>query len=212
MPKRIAIKNHHYEIHLNMQRVMIVFGIITFLVLFLIARLAYLQIYKHEMYVTLSTNNCLDLVPIEPTRGLIYDRNGVLLAENIPVFSLEIIPQQVTDMTKTLAELKKVVTLDDNDIVQFQKQLRQHRRFDEIPLKLRLSEEEVARFTENQHRFAGVTVEARLMRHYPFGDSFSHVMGYVGRINADELEEIDQTNYAASHYIGKLGIEKILRR
>src|SRR3990167_3604348 len=112
MPKRIAIKNHHYEIQLNMQRVMIIFGVIFFLILFLITRLAYLQMYKRDMYVTLSTKNCLDLVPIEPTRGLIYDRKGVLLAENIPVFSLDIIPLQATDMSKTLVELRKIVKLD----------------------------------------------------------------------------------------------------
>lgn len=187
---------------------MLAFFIICFLIFLLITRLAYLQIYKHDVYITLATNNSLDLVPVEPTRGLIYDRNGVLLAENIPVFSLDIIPVQVNDLTKTLLALKKIVTLDDDDIAQFKRQLKQHRRFDEIPLKLRLSEEEVARFTENQHSFPGVLIKARLMRHYPYSESFSHVLGYVGRINVQELNKIDQTNYSASHYIGKLGIEK----
>jgi len=182
--------------------------IICLLVSFLIARLAYLQIYKNELYTTLSTKNAIDLVPVEPTRGLIYDRNGVLLAENIPVFSLDIIPQQVTDLQKTLSTLSKIVEISDSDLNQFKKQLKQHRRFDEIPLKLRLTEEEVARFTENQYRFPGVIIKARLMRHYPYGESFSHVLGYVGRINTQELAEIDQINYSASHYIGKLGIEK----
>src|SRR5207253_7536393 len=96
----------------------------------------------------------------------------------------------------------------DSDITQFKKQLKQHRRFDEIPLKLRLTDMEVARFTENQYQFPGVIIKARLMRHYPYGESFSHVLGYVGRINTSELGEIDQINYSASHYIGKLGIEK----
>lgn len=208
MQKRIPIKNHHQEIQLIAQRSMLALIFICLLIIILILRLAYLQIYKQDVYVTQSTKNWLDLVPIEPTRGLIYDRDGILLAENIPVFSLDILPYQVPDLPKTLAAVKKIVNLNDNDIHQFHRQLKQHRRFDEIPLKLRLSEEEVAHFTENQYRFPGVIIKARLMRHYPFGESFSHVLGYVGRINAQELNDIDSINYSASHYIGKLGIEK----
>ena len=181
---------------------------IFFLISLLIIRLAYLQISKHELYTTLSTKNWLDLVPIEPTRGLIYDRHGVLLAENISVFSLDIIPYQVSNINHTLQELKKIILLSDDELTQFQRQRRQHRRFDEIPLKLRLSEEEVLRFAEHQYRFPGIVIKARLMRHYPFNNSFSHVIGYVGRINTQELNEIDETNYSASHYIGKTGLEK----
>ncbi len=205
---KISFKNHQFEILLIAQRSMLALMVICILVLLLIGRLFFLQIYKNDVYSTLSIKNWLDLVPIEPTRGLIYDRNGMLLAENIPVFSLDIIPNQVTDLQKTLVALKKIIVLSDSDILQFKKQLKQFRRFDEIPLKLRLNEDEVARFTENQYRFPGVMVKARLMRHYPYGESFSHVLGYVGRINSQELNEIDPINYSASHYIGKLGIEK----
>lgn len=208
MQKRIPIKNHHQEIQLIGKRSMLGLGIIFLLIALLVTRLIYLQIYQHDVYMTLSTKNRLDLVPVEPTRGLIYDRNGILLAENIPVFSLDIVPVQIKNLQSTLTQLKKIISLNDNDIQQLYKQLKQHRRFDEIPLKLRLTEKEVARFTENQHRFPGVMIKARLMRHYPFDKSFSHVLGYVGRINAQELNQIDQTNYSASHYIGKLGIEK----
>ncbi|OGT55543.1 MAG: penicillin-binding protein 2 [Gammaproteobacteria bacterium RIFCSPHIGHO2_12_FULL_43_28] len=212
MQKRIAIKNHQREIQLIMRRVMSTLIIFAGLIFLLVIRLAYLQIYKNDVYATQSTQNWLDLVPVEPTRGLIYDRNGVLLADNISVSSLDVVPAQVPDLSKTLSALRKVILLTDNDLVQFQKQLKQHRRFDEIPLKLRLSEEEVARFAENQHRFPGVRIKARLMRRYPFGDRFAHVVGYVGRINAKELNEIDQTNYSASHYIGKLGIEQFYEK
>lgn len=208
MQKRIAIKNHYREIQLTTRRAVLAALVMFILLLGLVIRLGYLQIVKHEMYTTLATNNWLDLVPIEPTRGLIYDRNGVILAENIPVFSLDIIPYEVPHMDSTLQGLRSIVNLSDDDILQFQKQLRQHRRFDEIPLKLKLSEEEVARFTENQYRFPGVLIKARLMRSYPYGESFSHVLGYVGRINMQELQEIDAANYSASHYIGKQGIEK----
>lgn len=208
MQKRISIKNHQHEIQLVTQRTIVGLIVIGLLTSLLIIRLAYLQLYKNNLYTTLSTKNWLDLVPVEPTRGLIYDRNGVLLAENIPVFSLDLIPNQVPDLKKSLMDLSKIISINDNDINQFKKQLFQHRRFDEIPLKLRLTEEEVAKFTENQYRFPGVLIKARLMRHYPYGESFSHVLGYVGRINAQELNEIDPINYSASHYIGKLGIEK----
>lgn len=208
MHKRILIKNHQQEMHLIFKRLMISIFAIFLMVSVLIGRLAVLQIYKRDVYSTLSTQNWLDLVPIEPTRGLIYDRNGTMLAENISVFSLDVIPLQVNDMNKTLAGISKLIAFSDNDLGQFQRQLKQHRRFEEIPLKLRLSEDEVSRFTENQHRFPGVFIKARLMRHYPLGETFSHVLGYVGRINAQELNEIDPINYSASHYIGKDGIEK----
>lgn len=208
MRTHIPFKNHIQEIQLVTQRSFIALVLISLFVLLLIMRLAYLQITKHDMYITLATKNWLDLVPVEPTRGLIFDRRGVLLAENVSVFSLDVRPDQVPDIQKTIAAVGKIVSLSDSDIAQFQKQLKQKRRFDESPLKLRLTEEEVARFAENQHRFLGVMIKARLMRHYPLSNSFSHVLGYVGRINAQELSEIDQTNYSASHYIGKLGIEK----
>jgi penicillin-binding protein 2 len=208
MQKRIPFKNHQQEILLIGQRSMLALGLIVFLIICLVIRLMFLQIVKHDVYTTMATNNWLDLVPVEPTRGLIYDRNGVLLAENIPVFSLDLVPVQITDLPKTLITLRKLVTLSDDEVSQYKRQVKQHRRFDEIPLKLRLTEEEVAKVTENLHRLPGVTIKARLMRNYPFGTSFSHVLGYVGRINLQELNEIDQTNYSASHYIGKLGIEK----
>ncbi len=208
MPRRITIKNHQEEIQLISQRCIAVLVIMVLLIAVLIIRLGFLQLANNELYATLSKKNWLDLVPLEPTRGLIYDRNGVLLAENVPVFSLDVFPYKVDNLPRTLANLTKIIPLSDNDIAQFHKQLKEHRRFDEITLKLRLSEEEVARFYENQYRFPGIFVKARLLRHYPFATSLSHVLGYVGRINLDEIEDIDTINYSATNYIGKLGIEK----
>lgn len=208
MYKRIPIKNHQREILLISKRAMMGLIIISILILLLCLRLAYLQMVKHDLYTTQSTQNRLDLVPIEPTRGLIYDRNGVLLAENIPIFSLDIIPYQVPNLSHTINEIKKIIAISPNDLLQFQKQLKQHRRFDEIPLKLRLTEKEVAQFAERQYQFKGVIIKGRLIRHYPYGKRFSHVIGYVGRINNQELNQIDPINYSASQYIGKLGIEK----
>src|SRR3990167_6547997 len=208
MQKRILIKNPAQEIQLITRRSLVACVVMGILLLSLIFRLGYLQIYKHPLYTTLSKKNWLDLVPLEPTRGLVFDRNGILLAENISVFSLDLTPYQVNNISNTIAELKKIILLTDTDILQFQKQVKQHRRVDKIPLKLRLSEEEVARFSENQYRFPGLTIQARLMRYYPLGESFSHVLGYVGRINTQELNAIDPINYSASHYIGKIRIEK----
>jgi len=208
MRKRIPIKNHLQEIRLVTQRSITILIVMLILLLILIFRLAYLQLAKNDVYTTLSQKNWLDLVPLEPPRGLIYDRNGVLLVENTPSFSLDIIPYQVDNIPKLLADLAKMIALSDTDIAQFQKQLKQHRRFDEIPLKFHLSEAEVAIIYENQFRFPGAVIKARPLRHYLFGPSMSHVLGYVGRINIDELKTIDLTNYSASNYIGKLGIEK----
>ncbi len=208
MYKQTPLKNHLQEIQLISRRCISVLLIMVILVLLLIARLGYLQLTKHTLYTTLSQKNSLDLIPIEPTRGLVYDRNGVLLAENMPVFSLDVVPYEVGNLPRALSTISKIISLDDTDIALFQKQLKQHRRFDEIPLKLRLSEEDVAKFSENAYRFPGFVIKARLIRHYPFNASFSHVLGYVGRINQDELSDIDATNYSATNYIGKLGIEK----
>lgn len=208
MQKRIAIKNHIQEIRLINQRSIAALIVMIIFIFFLIFRLAYLQLSQHDVYTTLSKKNWLDLVPLEPTRGLIYDRHGILLAENTPVFSLDVIPFKVESIPKMLADIARIIPLADTDIAQFQKQLKQHRRFDEITLKLRLSEDEVARFYENQYRFPGAIVKARLLRHYPYNQIFSHVLGYVGRINTEELQDIDTSNYSATDYIGKLGVER----
>ncbi len=208
MQKRIAIKNHLEEIRLISQRSIAALVIMAILVCMLIFRLGYLQLSKHDLYTTLSQKNWLDLVPLEPTRGLIYDRHGILLADNVPVFSLDVTPYKVENIPKMLAEVSRIVALSDTEIAQFQKQLKQHRRFDEIPLKLRLTETEVAKFYESQYHFPGVVIRARLLRHYPYGKSFSHVIGYIGRINPEELNDIDVSNYSASNYIGKQGVEK----
>jgi penicillin-binding protein 2 len=208
MNKRISIKNPKQEIQLITSRSILTLILIGMLMVGLIVRLFCLQLIERAHYTTLSNHNWLELVPIEPTRGLIYDRHGVLLAENIPVFSVDIIPNQTPHLNETLTQLGALVALQDNDLTQFQKQLKQHRRFDEIPLKLKLTEQEVARISENQYRLPGVLIKARLMRHYPQGESFSHVIGYVGRINAEELQNIDAVNYSANYYIGKAGVEK----
>lgn len=145
---------------------------------------------------------------LPPTRGLIYDRNGVILAENKPTYHLEITPEQVEDMDATLKGLAEIVTITDAEIERFKEQLRVHRSFQQISLRTRLDEEEVARLAVNRYRFPGVDINARLSRHYPQGESVAHAVGYVGRINQRELSVIDEGNYRGTTHIGKTGLEK----
>jgi len=174
----------------------------------LLGRLAWLQIVDYAHFSDLSTNNRVRLMALPPNRGLIYDRNGVILAENKPTYHLEIIPEQVEDMDATLTGLAEIVSLSEAEIESFRKQLRGRRSFQSISLRTRLSEEEVAKLAVNRHRFPGMDVKARLSRHYPQGASAVHAVGYVGRINQKELESIDAGNYRGSTHIGKSGLEK----
>ena len=207
MAPRLTIKNYQMETSLFTRRVFIAAAFILVLSILLIARLFYLQIIQHNRYTTLSLQNQQELIPIEPNRGLIYDRNGVLLAENLPSFSLDIIPDHVPDIKKTLAELSTLFDIDEEAIKQFYQHRRQHRAFEPVSLKLKLTDDEVARFYVNLYRFPGVTINARLMRNYPLGPDIVTALGYVGRINEKELKAIDSANYSASNYIGKIGIE-----
>ena len=168
-----------------------------------------LQILEHESYQVLSDRNRIHIRPITPTRGLIYDRNGVLLAQNLPSFSLDIVPEQIEDMDDTIKQLAEIITISEGDINTFKAGLKKaSRRHKAVSLRSRLSEEEIARFAVNRHRFTGVDTVARLYRHYPHGNLGVHALGYVGRINERELQQIDPTNYEGTDYIGKTGLEK----
>ncbi len=174
----------------------------------LLVRLNHLQRVAHEHYATLSTNNRVRLQAVAPTRGRIFDRNGVLLAGNQPTYRLEIVPEEVDDMPATLDGLADYVELDEADLQRFRKALRRARPFEGLPLRYRLSEEEVARLAVVRHRFPGVDVAARLSRHYPLGELAVHSVGYVGRINERELQRVDAVNYRATDHIGKTGVER----
>ncbi len=208
MSPQIAIKDQIREGQLFSSRAIIALIGIILTLLAIITRMMYLQIIGHEHYTTLSQNNRVSIQPLAPTRGLIFDRNGIILAQNLPTFTLEIIPERVEDIDLTIAELGQIIDISDNDISRFHERLKQKRRFQSIPLRLRLSEEEVARLAVNRHRFPGIEIAARLMREYPQGNLAVHAVGYVARINEKELNEIDPSNYAATNHIGKLGIEK----
>ncbi len=208
MPYRSHVSDHSYAANIFKFRA-IVAAILCLLMLGgLLFRLAWLQIVDYAHFADLSEHNRIRLMELPPTRGLIYDRNGVILAENKPTFHLEIIPEQVENMEATLKGLGEIVTLSESEIERFKDQLRVRRSFQRISLRTRLNEEEVARLAVNRHRFPGMDINARLSRYYPQGEAAAHAVGYVGRISESELTVIDEGNYRGTTHIGKTGLEK----
>jgi penicillin-binding protein 2 len=204
----VTIKDHFRETHQFQQRLLITVIITIVLILVLIARLFFLQVINHTHYTTLSEENRLNILPIAPIRGLIYDRNGVLLAQNLPSFTLQIVPEHTKNLAKTLAELRKIIAISDDEVVQFKKLLKKKRRFEGIPLRYRLNDVERAKIAVNQDHMPGVRIEAQLTRDYPQGKLASHAIGYVGRINEEELRKLNAVRYSATEYIGKVGVER----
>ena len=181
--------------------------IVGILALVLVARLAHLQIVEHKHFTTLSEDNRVKVVPIAPTRGLIFDRNGEILAQNLPTFSLEVVPEAVDDIDALIEDLRELIDISAESEEAFRAGIASKRRFESVPLRLRLDEHEVALFAVNRHRFPGADVHARLTRNYPLGEVGVHVVGYVGRINKQELSRIDRVDYRGTLHIGKTGIE-----
>lgn len=206
--KNQSIKNFIQEKILFQYRLLVAVFLIMGLAFLLISRLSYLQLAQHKIYSTLSKKNYLELLPIEPSRGLIYDRNGILLAENLPSFSLEITPDRVFSLDKTIAELRKIIPISDEEINSFYTSVNRQKSFLPISLKLNLTEEQAANFYINQYNFQGVMINAQMIRHYPLENKTASVVGYVGRINAEELANLATTEYSGSTFIGKTGIEK----
>lgn len=201
--------SHRTESALHHLRLNILVTLVIICSLFLVLRLAYLQFSQYKRFATLSLQNQMSITPIAPTRGIIVDRNNVVLAENIPTYALEIVPEHVENIQSTLQQLKQLLpSITDDDIEHFHRTRKQTRRYLPVPFKLKLNEEEVAIFATHKYAFPGVSIHAQLMRSYPLGDVASHLLGYVGRINADEQKQIESTNYRATHFIGKTGIER----
>ncbi|MDA9272010.1 penicillin-binding protein 2 [bacterium] len=207
--KQASHYNHHNESSQYRFRLGLLVALLIILSLTLVLRLAYLQFSQYKRYATLSLKNQMSIIPIAPPRGLIFDKNGVVLAENIPVYVLEIIPERVKNIPDTLQKLKQLLpSITDDDIENFNHARRQNHAYVPIPFKLKLDQEEVAIFASNQYQFPGVSIKARLMRYYPLADVTAHLVGYVGRININELQRVNPTNYRATNFIGKAGIEK----
>ncbi|MFO1493773.1 MAG: penicillin-binding protein 2 [Lysobacterales bacterium] len=206
--QRQAIKDQVQEAQLFGRRALVAYLVILLVIVVLLARFGELMIVRHAEYAARSDRNRIKLQPIPPTRGLILDRNGVILADNRLAYRLELVPERVQDLARTLDALAEVVGLDPEERERFLDMVKTRRPFQSLPLKLRLSEEEVARFALERYRFPGVDVVPYLTRHYPRGPLFAHVVGYVGRIDSSEVEGLDAERYAGTTHIGKTGIER----
>lgn len=212
MKKPAELKNHQREIFYFKLRVLVGIGFVLLLLGILLARFVYLQVVRHDYYQTLAESNRISVVPIVPNRGLILDRNGVVLAHNYSGYTLEIVPSKTADLEATINELATLVEIMPRDRKRFKKLLAERRNFESLMIRNRLTDEEVARFAAQQYRFPGVEIKARLFRDYPFGEQMSHLIGYIGRINQTDVEQLEENelaaNYRGSDYIGKIGIEQ----
>ena len=198
---------HHFRVRLGIAST---FMLIMFGVLF--ARFFYLQIVMHDHYHTLAEANRISILPIVPNRGIIVDRNGVVLATNYSAYTLEITPSKVDNLESTIDEVGTLVEITARDRRRFKKLVEDSKRFESLPIRTRLTDEEIARFAANRYRFPGVDVRARLFRSYPQGELFSHLIGHIGRINQKDLDDLEDkgqsSNYRGTDYIGKTGLEK----
>src|SRR4051794_5603852 len=206
-----GLRNPEREVFLFRRRLS--FAALLVLVAFggLLGRFFYLQVTQHRHYQTLAETNRIAIVPIVPNRGVITDRNGIVLAQSYSAYTLEIQPSRVRNLDEVIDGLAGIVDVQPRDRKRFKKLLEESKNFESLPLRTRLTDDEVARFAVNRYRFPGVEIKARLFRQYPFGEVASHVVGYIGRINdrdVSRIEEWDETaNYKGSDYIGKVGIE-----
>lgn len=217
MKQRAEIRNHQRELYYFRIRLTVAGSIALLLFFILLARAFYLQVVEHEHYHTLAEENRISIVPIEPNRGIIRDRNGEVLAHNYSAFTLEITPSKVRGgLEKTINKLAELIEIAPKDRKRFKKLLDESHNFETLPIRTRLNDVEVARFAANRYRFPGVEIKARLFRHYPQGQITSHAIGYIGRINDADLTRLeesgDMANYRGSDHIGKSGLEQSYER
>jgi penicillin-binding protein 2 len=205
------LRNPGREAYLFKRRLTIAAGLVTIALFGLFGRFFYLQVVQHRHYQTLAETNRIAIVPIVPNRGVIRDRNGVVLAQSYSAYTLEIQPARVKDLEQTIDALAEVIEIQPRDRRRFKKLMDESKSFESLPIRTRLADNEVARFAVNRYRFPGVEIKARLFRQYPYGELASHVVGYIGRINDRDLSRIEEwaetANYKGSDYIGKVGIE-----
>ncbi|WP_274017173.1 penicillin-binding protein 2 [Vibrio parahaemolyticus] len=210
--RRSQIRDYQAEARLFASRAIVAFFGIVVLMGLLVANMYNIQVNQFQDYQTRSNDNRIKVVPIAPNRGLIYDRNGVLLAENRPVFNLELTPEKIKDIDATIQELQTILEITPEQIERFHRERKRTRRFKSVPLLTQLNEKQVAVFSVNQYRFPGVEISATLKRYYPYGEVLTHVIGYVSRINDRDMQRLireeKDANYQATRDIGKLGIEK----
>jgi penicillin-binding protein 2 len=207
----VEIRNLGHDLARFQWRLVICAGGVLFLFFLLLLRFLYLQVVQHEHYLTLAENNRISVLPVIPNRGLILDRNGVVLAHNYSAYTLEITPKEVESVDQVIDALAEIVDIQPKDRKRFRKLQDERHDLDSLPIRTRLSDEEVARFSVNRYRFPGVHINARLFRHYPGGELASHVIGYIGRISERDKARLEEkglaANYSGSDYIGKTGLE-----
>lgn len=208
MKQHFPLKNMQQEKRIYKGRIFFAISVVVVFLLLLICRYAYLQIIHYDDFTTASDKNRIRLQPLPPARGYIYDRNGVLLADNYPVFSATLSKTDVSDIDGTLARLIPILSLTEEDIERFKSRVKTARKTERIAIKLNLTEADIAKFSEVKYAFPGVKIETQMTRYYPHGELFAHVIGYVGRINDKELKSIDKDLYAGTNLIGKIGAEK----
>ncbi|WP_151803135.1 penicillin-binding protein 2 [Acinetobacter guillouiae] len=208
MKQQFPLKNVQQEKRIFRSRVFFAIGIVSFFMCLLVARYAYLQIFHHQEFSEASDKNRIRLQPIAPARGYIYDRNGILLADNYPVFTATLSKADVEDIDDTVKRLIPILNLNQEDIDRFNSRIKASKKTERVTLKLNLTEQDIARFSEVKFQFPGVDIETQMTRYYPHGELFAHVIGYVGRINDKELKAIDKDSYAGTNLIGKIGVEK----
>jgi len=210
------LRNPQRELLYFRRRLMIAGALVILAFSGLLGRFVYLQLFQHRHYQTLAESNRIAIVPIVPNRGVMTDRNGVVLAQSYSAYTLEVTPSRVKNLDETIDELAGIVEVQARDRKRFKRLLEESKNFESLPLRTRLSDEEVARFAVNRYRFPGVEIKARLFRQYPFGEVASHVTGYISRINDKDVERIDgwneTANYKGSDYIGKVGVELAYER
>ena len=208
MAYREQLKDDYSETRLIRRRLLVSATIVLVLMSIVLGRLYVLQVVEHDHFATLSNSNRVRLKALPPTRGLIYDRNGIELANNRPSYRLEVIREEVDDMDAILLQLQDYVAITDYEIQKFKLASQRRRPFESVPLLLNLSDDELARLAVNMHKFQGVEINARLTRNYPLGKHAVHALGYVGRIDDNDLDKLDEASYSGTSYIGKRGLEK----
>jgi penicillin-binding protein 2 len=211
-----ALRDQQRELTVFRHRLMLAGFLIVIAFCLLLARFTWLQVIQQKYYHTLAEANRISMVPVVPNRGLILDRNGAVLAANYSAYTLEITPSKVGNVDRAIDELARVIDVTPRDRRRFKKLTEESKNFESLPIRTRLTEEEVARFAVNRYRFPGFEIKARLFRSYPQGEVASHAIGYIGRINDADVKRIDTagltTNYKGTDHIGKLGIEGAYER
>lgn len=209
MPQPIRLKDHEKDARVIRRRVVVGALAILLLTMLLVCWMYYLQVVQYQYHSTLAENNRIHVQPLPPTRGLIFDRNGIVIADNRPSFSLTVTRERAGDWQKILDDIVVILELGEEERALFERRVRQGRRpFEPVPILFELTEEQIARISVNQFRLPGVEVAAQLVRHYPQKEHFAHSVGYVGRINEQELKKLDPVAYSGTHHIGKTGVER----